>query len=155
MICRGLFSVVSYLNQEDALERMQETLQLWELFKQGQYEVYISDIVINEMNACKEEKFNILVKYLEQIDLNVIETDENVVELAEKFIDFGILKQKSFDDCRHIAAAILWGCDVIISWNFKHIVNIKTIKGIRAITHLESYKDIDIMNPSVLLGGGE
>ena len=39
--------------------------------------------------------------------------------------------------------------------NFKHIVKIRTIKGIRAITHLESYKDIDIMNPSVLLGGGE
>lgn len=37
--------------------------------------------------------------------------------------------------------------------NRKYIVNIKTIKGVRAITHLESYKDIDIMNPSVLLGG--
>lgn len=144
-------SVVSYLNQEDAPERMQETLQLWELFKQGQYEVYISDIVINEINACKEEKFNILVKYLEQIDLNVIETDENVVELAEKFIDFGILKQKSFDDCRHIAAAILWGCDVIISWNFKHIVNVKTIRGVKVITTLEGYKDLLICPPSALL----
>lgn len=47
---RGVYldtSVVSYLNQEDTPERMQETLQLWELFKQGQYEVYISDIKSN------------------------------------------------------------------------------------------------------------
>ncbi|MDE7017725.1 MAG: PIN domain nuclease, partial [Lachnospiraceae bacterium] len=42
------------------------------------------------------------------------------MELAEKFIDFGSLKRKSYDDCRHIAAAILAGCDFIISWNFKH-----------------------------------
>lgn len=67
----------------------------------------------------------------------------------------GILTKKSYDDCQHIGAAIVSECDRIISWNFKHIVNIKTIKGVRAITHLESYKDIDIMNPSVLLGGGE
>lgn len=45
--------------------------------------------------------------------------------------------------------------DCILSFNFKHIVNIKTIRGVRAITHLEGYKDIDIMNPSVLLGGEE
>ena len=45
--------------------------------------------------------------------------------------------------------------DCIVSFSFKHIVNIKTIRGVRAITHLEGYKDIDIMNPSVLLGGEE
>ena len=61
------------------------------------------------------------------------------------------MKQKSFDDCQHIAAAILAGCDVITSWNFKHIVNVKTIRGVRAITNLEGYKMIEIWNPSVLL----
>ena len=111
--------------------------------------------MINEISDCTEGKLNILMDYLNQIEYHLIVTDEDTVGLAEKFIDFGILKQKSFDDCQHIASAILAGCDIIISWNFKHIVNIKTIKGIRAITHLESYKDIDIMNPSVLLGGGE
>ena len=40
-------------------------------------------------------------------------------------------------------------CDCIISWNFKHIVNIKTIRGVRAITNLEGYKGIDVINPSV------
>ena len=148
-------SVVSYLKQEDVPERMQETLRLWELFKQGQYEVYISDIVMKEINACKEEKLSILIKYLEQINLNVIRTGETVVELAEKFIDFGILKQKSFDDCRHIAAAILAGCDVIVSWNFKHIVNVKTIRGVKVITTLEGYKDLLICSPSALIESEE
>lgn len=73
--------------------------------------------------------------------------------LAEKFIDFGILKKKSFDDCQHIAAVILAGCDIITSWNFKHIVNVKTVRGVKIIITLEGYKDLLIYPPSVLLEG--
>ena len=91
--------------------------------KEGKYDIYISDVVL----------------------------DENTVELAEKFIDFGVLKRKSFDDCRHIASAILSGCDIIISWNFKHIVNVRTIRRIKVITTVEGYKDLLIYPPSALL----
>ena len=62
---------------------------------------------------------------------------------------FGILKKLSFDDCQHIAAAIISNCDVIISWNFKHIVNYDTIKGIKILTTMEGYKDISIYSPEV------
>ena len=82
----------------------------------------------------------------------MVHTDEDTVALAEKFIDFvGILKKKSFDDCQHIAAAILAGCDIITFWNFKHIVNVKTVRGVKTITTLEGYKDLLIYPPSVLL----
>ena len=144
-------SVISYLYQKDALEKMQNTLDLWELFRKQVYEVYISDIVIREISGCNEEKLKILLDYLKQIDYNIIETDEDTIELAEKFIDFGILKQKSFDDCQHIAAAIIAGCDIITSWNFKHIVNVKTVRGVKVITTLEGYKDLLIYPPSVLI----
>ena len=148
-------SVVSYLHQEDAPEKMQDTLSLWELFKQGVYEVYVSDIVFREIDRCSEEKLNILLDYLDQIEYHELETDSNTIELAGKFIDFGILEKKSFDDCQHIAVAILAGCDVIISWNFKHIVNVKTVKGVKVITTLEGYKDLLIYPPSVLLEEGD
>lgn len=121
------------------------------MLKEGVYEVYISDIVISEISACNEEKLRILMDSLKQIDYNIIETDEDTVELAEKFIDFGILKQKSFDDCQHIAAAILAGCDIITSWNFKHIVNVRTVRGVKVITTMEGYKDLLIYPPTVLL----
>ena len=134
---------------------MQDTLILWELFKQGIYEVYVSDIVFREIDRCNEEKLNILLDYLNQIEYNELETDSSTIKLAEKFIDFGILKKKSFDDCQHIAAAIIAGCDVIISWNFKHIVNVKTVKGVKVITTLEGYKDLLIYPPSVLLEEGD
>ena len=43
------------------------------------------------------------------------------------------------------------GCDIITSWNFKHIVNIQTINGTRTISQLKGYKDINILNPLTLL----
>ena len=63
----------------------------------------------------------------------------------------GILTDKSFDDCTHIAVAIENECDIIVSWNFKHMVNIKTINGVRAITILKNQKNINILNPLTLL----
>lgn len=144
-------SVISYLDQSDTPEKRKETLDLWEVLKQGRYEVYISDIVVYEINKCSSQKKETLLNYLEQIEYNIIDTDEDTVDLAEKFIHFGFLKRKSYDDCRHIAAAILAECDFIISWNFKHIVNVKTIRGIKVITTLEGYKDLMIYPPSALL----
>lgn len=75
--------------------------------------------------------------------------------VAHKIIDMGVLTNKSYDDCQHIAAAVVAECNCIISWNFKHIVNIKTIHGVRAITNLTGYKPIDILSPTVLLESEE
>ena len=144
-------SVISYLSQEDAPERMKDTLELWKDFVNEKYDIYLSQVTLDEIEKCSEPKRNVLYDYLSDIEYTKLEINAEILELAQKIIDMGILTPKSYDDCQHIAAAVVNACDCIISWNFKHIVNIKTIKGIRAITHLESYKDIDIMNPSVLL----
>lgn len=111
--------------------------------------------MINEISGCTQEKLSLLLEFLSQIEYHLIQTAEDTVALAEKFINFSILKQKSFDDCRHIAAAIIAGCDIITSWNFKHIVNVKTVRGVKTITTLEGYKDLLIYPPSVLLEGDE
>lgn len=144
-------SVISYLDQIDAPEKMLETRQLWNLLKQGKYDIYISDIVLEELAECNEDKQVLLGKYLQEIQYTLIETSEKTIDLAEKIINFGVLKQKSYEDCQHIAAAILAGCDLITSWNFKHIVNVKTIRGIKIITTAEGYKDLMIYPPTALL----
>ena len=66
-------------------------------------------------------------------------------------LELKILTDKSKDDCFHIAAAMVTGCDYLLSWNFKHLVNIKTINGVRAIASLNGYSSIDIITPEFLL----
>ena len=149
-------SVISYLDQQDAPEKMQETREVWELIKAGHYEIFISDVVLRELNDCKEDtKRAALFGHLSEIKYHLITVDESTVSLAEKIIANGVLKKKNLDDCQHISAAILSNCDIIISWNFKHIVNVKTIRGIKVITTVEGYKDILIYPPSALLSEEE
>lgn len=144
-------SVISHLMQEDVPEKMADTLKLWDMFKEGKYDVYLSTVTLKEIQECPEPKRTKLVDYLNEIQFATLDITEDVEKVANKIIDMGILTKKSFDDCQHIGAAVINECDCIISWNFKHIVNVKTIRGVRAITNLEGYKMIEIWNPSVLL----
>ena len=130
-------SVISHLMQEDVPEKMSETLKLWDMFKDGKYDVYLSTVTLQEIDNCPEPKRTELFKHLGEIDYTPIEITEDMSEVAQQLVDMGILTQKSYDDCQHIASAVIYGCDCIISWNFKHIVNIKTIRGVRAITNLK------------------
>lgn len=148
-------SVVSHLMQEDVAEKMADTRKLWEMFKAQQYEVYLSTVTLEEVSECPEPKRSQLREYLEQINYTIIEINDEIESVAQKIIEMGILTKKSFDDCQHIAAAVVEECNCIISWNFKHIVNIKTIHGVRAITNLTGYKNIDILSPTVLLESEE
>lgn len=144
-------SVISHLNQEDVPEKMEQTRKLWKMLQTGKYEVVISDLVLAEINECKEPKRTLLKEWLSQIDYERVEIIEETEEIAKEIIEDGILNQKSFDDCLHIASAILNDCNIIVSWNFKHMVNVDTINGVRKITFAKRYNNIDIYAPYVLL----
>ena len=148
-------SVVSYLLQEDVPEKMEITNRLWEMFKQQKYELYISNVTLKEVAQCPEPKKTQFIRLLNDIEYIFIEVTDCGKSIADQLIAMNILPPKCYDDCQHIAAAVEAGCDCIVSWNFKHIVNIKTIRGVRAITNLKGHKPIEILNPSVLLESEE
>jgi len=148
-------SVISHLDAPETPEKMEDTLRLWEEIKAGAYEVVLSEVVFDELDGCLDEKRDCLDLFLQKIQYERVESGDEAVALASKFVDFGILREKSFNDCRHIAAALLSGCDIIVSWNFKHIVNARTIKGARDIAAKGGYKDIMIYSPTMLVEGGD
>jgi hypothetical protein len=119
------------------------------------YEAVISDAVFAELDECGEGKRAVLYNYLKQIEYTMIISEPKSIAIAEQFIDLGILKRKSIDDCQHIANAIVADCDGIVSWNFKHIVNPKTQAGIKAVTALGGYHDLYIYTPTFFIGGDD
>lgn len=54
---------------------------------------------------------------------------------------------KSRADCYHIAIATILKVDLLVSWNFKHIVNIGKIKGYNAVNMLNDYRTLEIRSP--------
>ena len=148
-------SVISHLKQDDAPDKMKDTLKLWEEIKQGEYEVYVSTVTLEELGACYEPKRSMLLDRLNSIEFTLLDTNIEIAQFANEIINQGILTSKSLDDCTHIALAVSNNCDIIVSWNFKHMVNVKTINGVRAISLFNGYKTIDIYSPSFLIQRGE
>jgi predicted nucleic acid-binding protein len=148
-------SVISHLLHEDTPEKQADTLKLWERIKQGEYEVYMSYVTIYEISQCKEELKNKLMQFVNEIDVTILPLTDEVKELANKIVKWGILTEKSIDDCRHIACAVIQGCEIIVSWNMKHLVNVKTVNGVRGVSLSEGYRTIDIGTPQFLIGADE
>ena len=144
-------SVISHLHQLDVPEKMNDTLALWEDLKGGEHEIYISTLVLEEIAENSPEKQQLLIGYLSEISYNTVIITDEIRFYAEKLIAEGILTEKSRDDCLHIASAVVSQCNMILSWNFKHMVKVKTVNGVRSINAMLGYHSIDIFPPSMLV----
>ena len=126
-------SVISYLDQQDAPEKMADTLKFWEKLQTEEFDVFISPVVIEELKRCDTKKYSYLQEYLNKVSISSLPKNDEIESLARLYIKNGILTEKSADDCLHIAYACVHNCDMIVSWNFKHIVNYKTISGVKSV----------------------
>ena len=77
-------------------------------------------------------------------------TDE-IIQLATEYIDENVVGQTSFDDCIHIATATLHRVDLLASWNFRHIVNIRRIRGYNSINLKNGYPILEIRSPKDII----
>ncbi|MBM4140438.1 MAG: type II toxin-antitoxin system VapC family toxin [Nitrospira sp.] len=84
---------------------------------------------------------------LSEIVLEIVSVNEDVFSLAQKYIDEDIIPQKYQDDALHIALATCNEADALVSWNFKHMVKLKTIRGVNGINRMLGFKEIEILTP--------
>ena len=146
-------SVISHLIAPDTPEKMADTLVLWNNIKSNNYSIFISDITFEELSRCSEPKKSLLNNYINEIDFeNPVETNESG-ELLQHYLQYKVLSERNRDDLRHIALATVLACDIIVSWNFKHFVNINTINKVQAVNQLQGYPEIQILPPSMIIGG--
>ena len=146
-------SVISYLDQQDAPEKMAITHKFWQKVLADEFDIVISEVVDWEIDDCNENKKKILREFQSQLKSTIVLIGENEKEISEIIIESGILTQaKSYRDCLHIASAITSGCNIILSWNFKHIVNPKTINGVKIVAIKSGYPEISIYSPETFMG---
>ena len=126
------------------------TLQLFERVKLGKVICVFSDLTETELlNAPKKviEHFKNLPKEFKE---RVIVSDEILI-LATKYIEEKVVGKTSFDDCVHIATATIYKADILVSWNFKHIVNVYRIRGYNSINIRSNYLSLEIRSPKEII----
>ena len=125
------------------------TQRLFDEVKKGEYKVVISNITEGELLNAPERVRTLLIDL--NIDYEVLKLTDDVVYLALEYIKENVVGQTSYDDCLHIAIATIFRLDLLVSWNFKHIVNIKRIRGYNGINIKNGYPSIEIRSPKDLI----
>ena len=119
--------------------------KFFELIHNHTFELVVSVAVEREILSAPE---HIRILYDELLPLTrKINITEKAVELQEAYLKEKILTNKWEDDALHIALATIEKCKMIVSWNFKHIVNYKKIPLYNAVNILKGYEKIEIYSP--------
>ena len=122
------------------------TRPLFERLQNGEFKLLFSAVTQDELSTAPG-RVKKLVTSLKAENTEYLETNDEAVELATQYIAEKVVGQTSFADCLHIALATINRADYLISWNFKHIVNVKRIRGYNAINIKNGYKELEIRSP--------
>ncbi len=88
-----------------------------------------------------------LVKSIKTDSTEFLDTTDEAVDLATEYITEKVVGQTSYADCLNIALVTINRADFLVSWNFKHIVNLQRIRGYNSINIKNGYRQIEIRSP--------
>jgi predicted nucleic acid-binding protein len=122
------------------------TIPLFERIQKEEFFVLFSSVTQDEL---ENAPLNVreLVQGLKIENTKFLEITDEAVELATEYITEKVVGQTSYADCLHIALATIDKADYLVSWNFKHIVNVDRIRGYNAINIKNGYKQLEIRSP--------
>jgi hypothetical protein len=122
------------------------TGRFFQQVQEGRFLVLVSPLTLNELNGAPECVIDVL-RQLAPVHVEPILLTEEVRELAEAYLKDGVLSRKYADDAVHVAAATVAGAELIVSWNFRHMVNYDRIRGFNAVNVRNGYRTITILSP--------
>ena len=131
-------------------EFSEETRLLFNKIKQGEFKIVISDLTLKELLKAPLKVKNLLLK-LEIDEVEEVIVGKEEIDLAKNYIQEKVVGQTSFEDCIHIATATINYVDLLVSWNFKHIVNVRRIKGYNSVNLKNGFRILDIRSPKDLI----
>lgn len=123
---------------------------LFDKIKVGEYKIIYSRLTDIELLPAPE-KVRQLVTSLSEKNIEFIDVSDEATELAEQYLKENVVGKTSRADCIHIALATLHNADILVSWNFKHIVNVNRIRGYNAVNYKLGHKILEIRTPREIL----
>jgi hypothetical protein len=115
-------------------------------FIAGRKKVVLSDIVLFELEGAPANVQAVLHRIPSDNNEFVFLNEESIA-LANTYLKEGIIAERSLSDARHVAIATVERVDVLISWNFKHIVNLNRIHLINSVNLKMGYPLLEIRSP--------
>jgi predicted nucleic acid-binding protein len=134
------------------LEFSEWSNELFKLFRNGDITLVISDLTLKELETAPDE-VKAVVDSIPDSFAERVELTGEAEALAKEYISAGVVSNTAIADALHIAIATVSLADVLVSWNFKHIVNYRKIRGFNGVNLLNGYRELDIRTPREVIYG--
>ena len=119
--------------------------QFFDEIDAGRFILVTSAVVAAEIEPAPGEIRTFFARRTESA--TIVDVSEEALELRLNYIKSGVVTESSLDDALHVAIATVSGCDLIVSWNFRHIVHFEKIPKYNAVNRLNGHNHIGIYSP--------
>jgi predicted nucleic acid-binding protein len=117
--------------------------------KQGKFQLVVSRLVEEELSAAPQKIQDFFTTHLSLIEMNAV--TEEAILLQEAYLFHHVVGEGSMADALHVASATILGCQIIVSWNFKHIVHFQKIPLYNGINRMKGYGELGIYTPMEMI----
>jgi len=135
-------------------EFREPSTRLIQLFKSGRALLVLSDLTQLELDGAPERVRRVLDSIPEAFR-ETVEFTEEASALAQRYVEQGVLAESKWVDAQHIALATVSRVDVLVSWNFRHIVNLERIRGYNSVNLKAGYPLLEIRTPREVITHGD
>jgi predicted nucleic acid-binding protein len=126
-------------------------LHLWWHTRRSNFELFVSQLVIDECLAGDAEAAEKRIALLSNLPL--LDIDPEVIVLAQYLAQKVPLPKKAVADALHIATAVRHGIDYVLTWNCTHIANAELRPRIDRACTVQGYAPTILCTPEELIGG--
>ena len=109
--------------------------------------LYVSDLVLEEIDRAPNQVRFPLMTLVRRIQPHVLSESHESLSLAQEYIAAHVVPASSRDDARHIAIATLAGSEALVSWNFRHLVNLRRKRLVHSVNIRLGHPLIEIVSP--------
>ncbi len=120
--------------------------RLFDQFRAGAFRLVLSQTTLDELDP-SPSRVQALLQTIPVENLEFVPPSREIEELRDAYIAAGVIGRASIGDAAHIAAASVARVDMIVSWNFSHIVHFEKIRGYHGVNIMRGYFSVPIFSP--------
>ena len=132
------------------------SMELFGAVEKGRpFDLHISTLVVEEILNGPGKLIEEFKRLSRRVEMGLLEASEEADELADSYVLAGALAESDLKDARHLAIASVEGMDVVVSWNFGHMVNAARVRCVHGVNVARGYGLIQVTTPLGVIYGGD
>jgi predicted nucleic acid-binding protein len=124
-----------------------ESRALLRMAHEGSIVLLVSDLLAGELDSAPAPVRDLFGQLPSHV-LEMVSRSAETERLRDAYIRAGVVGRQRGNDALHVALATVAGADMVVSWNFRHMVHFDKIRGFNAVNLREGYKPIEIHSPN-------